>query len=355
MPGAIEAVRINSDALKKEAAAAGFDLCGIAPAAAFPELQFLRAWLDSGYAGEMHYMHRTAERRADVRSVLPSARSVISLGVLYNTGRPYSTENSDRRQAAVARYAWGDDYHMVIERRLQHLLERLRALAGDSLEARGYVDTGPVQERVYAQHAGLGWIGKNTCVINPDLGSWIFLAAIICNLPLEPDAPALDQCGTCTLCLEACPTGALVAPYVLDSRRCLSYLTIELKGSIPVEHREEIGDHAYGCDICQEVCPWNLAPSTGVTTHAAWQPRGGLDGPRLLDLWRRSDDDLRALMKGSAMKRAGVKRLRRNLAIALGNSGDTDAIDALANQHDATCADPLVSEHVGWAVEKLRG
>lgn len=347
--------QVTSADVKREAAAAGFDLCGIAPAESFPELQFFREWLDRGYAGEMHYLHRTADRRADVRAVMPSARCVISLGSVYNTGQPYSTENADPRQAAIARYAWGDDYHVVLEQRLARLLERLREIAGVTFDARAYVDTGPVQERVYAQYAGLGWIGKNTCLVNPELGSWIFLSAIICSLPLEPDTPGLDQCGTCTLCLDVCPTGALVEPYVLDSTRCLSYLTIEIKGSIPAEHRDDVAEHAYGCDICQEVCPWNLTPSTAVSTEPAWLARPGLDAPRLLELWRKRDDELRALLKGSAMKRAGVKRLRRNLAVAIGNSGDPAAADALRDQAEPTCADPLVAEHVAWAVEKLGG
>jgi len=348
-----QACRLTASHVKAEAASLGFDLCGIAPAKSFPELEFLPEWLERGYAGEMHYMRRTAERRSDVRAVMPSARSVISLGVVYNTDRPYSTENADPSRAAIARYAWGDDYHVVIEQRLAKLVERLRALTDDSFEARAYVDTGPVQERVYAQYAGLGWIGKNTCLINPELGSWMFLSEIICNLPLEPDAPTLDQCGTCTLCLDACPTGALVDSHVLDSTRCLSYLTIELKGSIPQAPRDSLGEHAYGCDICQEVCPWNLSPATAVTDDGEWQPRGGLDSPRLLDLWNRSDDDLRALLKGSPMKRAGVKRLRRNIAVAIGNSGDRAAFDALVIHREPTCGDPLVAEHVAWAVEKL--
>ena len=346
---------LTTSSVKAEAAALGFDLCGIAEAGSFPELQFLTQWLERGYAGEMHYLHRSAERRADVRAVLPSAKSVISLGVVYNARRPYSIENADAGAAAIARYAWGDDYHVVIGRQLDQLLQRLRAMAGDTFEARAYVDTGPVQERVYAQRAGLGWVGKNTCLINPELGSWVFLAAVICNLPLQPDAPALDQCGACTLCLEACPTGALVEPGVLDSTRCLSYLTIEVKGAIPEEHRASVGEHAYGCDICQEVCPWNLSPSTAVTDRPAWQPRPGLDGPRLLELWQQSDDQLRALLKGSAMKRAGVKRLRRNLAVAIGNSGDRSAVSALEQHAEPTCLDPLVAEHVTWAVERLRG
>jgi epoxyqueuosine reductase len=349
------AQRLTTADVKSEARAAGFDLCGVAPAAGFRELTFLGEWLARGYAGDMQYMHRTAERRADVRAVMPAARSVISLGVIYNTDRPYSNQEADPSRAAIARYAWGDDYHAVIEQRLSQLVERLRAIAGEDFDARAYVDTGPVQERVYAQYAGLGWIGKNTCLINEELGSWFFLSEILCSLDLEPDTPAFDQCGTCARCLEACPTGAIVDAGVLDSTRCLSYLTIELKGSIPEEHRGSIGSHAYGCDICQEVCPWNISPGIGRSDEPQWQPRTGLDAPRLLDLWGSSDDELRGLLKGSAMKRAGVKRLRRNLAVAIGNSGDARAAAALADCREPTAADPLVAEHVAWAVEKLGG
>jgi len=203
---------VRAEDVKARAAELGFDLCGVAPAAAHRELAFLREWLDRGYAGEMHYLHRTADRRADVRHVLPSARSVISLGTVYNTDRPYSTEIADQSRALVARYAWGDDYHEVIRQRLDALVDWMRTQSGPEFDARAYVDTGPVQERVYAQYAGLGWIGRNTCLINPELGSWVFLSEIICSLPLEPDPPALDQCGTCRACLEACPTGALIEP-----------------------------------------------------------------------------------------------------------------------------------------------
>lgn len=346
---------VTSDDVRREALARGFDLCGIAPADAHPRLGFLREWLDRGYAAGMDYLHRSADRRTDVRHVLPSARVVVSLGTVYNVDRPYSTQAGGGGRAALARYAWGDDYHVVIQRRLDALLEWLREAAGPGFEGRAYVDTGPVQERVYAQQAGLGWIGKNTCLISPALGSWIFLSEIICNLDLASDAPGLDQCGRCTRCLDACPTGALVEPGVLDSNRCLSYLTIENKGEIPAAHREAIGNHAYGCDICQEVCPWNLSHKTAVSSDPAWQPRGGLDGPSLVDLWRKTDDELRALLKGSAMKRAGVRRLRRNLAVALGNAGGRGAADALAEHDEPTCRDPLVEEHVAWAAEKLRG
>ena len=345
---------ISASSLKARAMARGFDLCGIAPAAAFPELSYLRDWLDRGYAGEMTYMARTAERRSDVRNVVPSARTVISLGTVYETGHPYSTHETDPSRAALARYAWGDDYHTVIQQRLDALVDWMRCEAGDGFEARAYVDTGPVQERVYAQYAGLGWIGKNTCLINDRVGSWIFLSEIICNLDLDVDVPSTDQCGACTRCLDACPTGALVDAHVLDSTRCLSYLTIELKGSIPTAQRDTIGEHVYGCDICQEVCPWNLGPAVQ-SADPHWEPRAGLDRPRSIDLWLRTDDELRGLLKGSAMKRAGVRRLRRNLAVAIGNSGDATAADSLERHSDETCRDEMVSEHVNWAVEKLRG
>ena len=342
----------SPDHVKRLAAEAGFDLCGISPVDAFPELDFLKEWIERGYHGEMQYLARNADRRADVRAVMPGARCVIMLGTVYNAPRPYATETTDAGRADIARYAWGDDYHSVIDARMRRLIEAITATAG-TFEHRAYVDTGPVQERVYAKYAGLGWIGKNTCLINRDLGSWLFLSAIICDLPLEADVPALDHCGRCTLCIDACPTGAIVAPYQLDSRRCLSYLTIEIKGAIPAQHREAVGTHAYGCDICQDVCPWNR--KAAVTEDAPWMPRPGLDSPRLLDLWQRSDDDLRALLKGSAMKRAGVRRLRRNLAVAIGNSGDPSAAAALEDSPEATAADPLVREHIAWAVEKLGG
>jgi epoxyqueuosine reductase len=345
---------LTSARVKAEAQRLGFDLCGVAPVADYPELAFLRQWLDAGYGGEMEYLSRTADRRADVRAIVPSAQSVVVLGTIYNTDRPYSNEQHHPAQAAIARYAWGDDYHVVIEQRLNALLDWMRANAGAEFEGRAYVDTGPVQERVYAQYAGLGWIGKNTCVINEALGSWMFLSVIIANRALAPDVPAVDQCGTCARCLDACPTGALVEPHVLDSTRCLSYLTIELKGAIPESQREDLGHHAYGCDICQEVCPWNLTPSTGRSQASSWLPRVAFDGARLLDLWLHSDDDLRAAMKGSAMKRAGVKRLRRNLAVAIGNSGQADAAAALESHDQPTCREPLVVEHVEWAVKKLR-
>ena len=266
----------------------------------------------------MAYLARSAARRSDVRRVVPSARSVIVVAVVYNTDRPYSTESNDPTRAHVARYAWGDDYHELIGSRLETLVAWMRERSAEPFDARAYVDTGPVLERVYARHAGIGWIGKNTCVISPTLGSWIFLGEVICSLNLQTDEPSLDQCGTCALCLEACPTQALVAPGVLDSNRCISYLTIEHRGEIPEEWRAAIGSHIYGCDVCQEVCPWNGAAP--VSLDAAWQPRPRWDSPELADLRRATDDELNVSLSRSAMRRAKPAGLRRNIAVASENS-----------------------------------
>ena len=316
---------LTATAIKEQARALGFDACGVAPAGDHPELSFLREWLDRGYAGDMAYLERTADRRADVRHVLSGARSVIVTATVYNTDRPYSTECRDPRRAQIARYAWGDDYHDVLGERLAELLAWMKSTSPEPFEARAYVDTGPVQERVYARHAGIGWIGRNTCVINPQLGSWIFLGAIICTLRLDPDAPSLDQCGTCTLCLEACPTGALgvhdaagCAIPTLDSTRCISYLTIEHRGEFPEPLRAAIGSHVYGCDVCQEVCPWNaLAPRSA---DHRWQPRAAWDMVDLTDLEALPDDELAGALRGSAMRRAKAHGLRRNIATALANA-----------------------------------
>ncbi len=345
---------LTADTVKELAREVGFDLCGIAPAEAFPELRFLDDWLERGYAGEMRYLARTAGRRADVRRVVPSARSVIALGTFYNTERPYSTEVNDPDAAQVSRYAWGEDYHDVLGRRMEALLERMRAAAAEPFEARCYVDTGPVQERVYAQYAGLGWIGKNTCLIHPEKGSWLFLSEIITSLPLAADAPQLDQCGTCTLCLEACPTDAFREPWVLDATRCLSYLTIELRGPIPEDRRADVGTHVYGCDICQDVCPYNAAPAR--SSDPAWQPAPVLDNLRLADLWRQSDERLGELLNRSAMSRAKLAGLRRNVAVALGNSGTVASAAALAEPATPVTSsrgEPLVAEHVDWARRRV--
>jgi epoxyqueuosine reductase len=312
---------LTSAQIKAKATELGFDLCGVAPVDDHPELTFLTEWLRRGYAGTMTWMNRTANRRADVRQVVPGAQSVIVTGTLYNTDRPYSGALPPDT-ARISRYAWGDDYHDVLGRRLDALLAWMREQSPQPFDARAYVDTGPVQERVYAQYAGLGWIGKNTCLINPDIGSWLFLGEIICTLALEPDAQGLEQCGSCTTCLQACPTGALVEPGVLDSNRCLSYLTIEYRKEMPLEFRQAAGAHVYGCDICQEVCPYNQpAP---VSTDPAWQPRAAFDTPLLSELAARDDAALESLIAGSAMTRANVTGLRRNIGVALSNEPRRD-------------------------------
>ena len=306
---------LSSSDIKARAKALGFDLCGIAPAGDLPELRFFDEWLARGYAAEMAYLQRTADRRADVRRVLPSAKTVIVTATLYNTDTPYSTEHADPGRANISRYAWGDDYHDVIGRRLDALVGWMRERSPEPFEARAYVDTGPVQERVYARHGGIGWIGKNSCVINAELGSFLFLAEIICSLHLEIDQPAFDRCGTCTLCIEACPTHAIVSPGVLDSTKCISYLTIEKRGAIPDEFAPAIGSHVYGCDVCQEVCPWNqVAPRSN---DAAWQPRSAWADADVLMLWGKSDAELTDATRGSAMRRTKVAGLRRNLELAL--------------------------------------
>jgi epoxyqueuosine reductase len=309
---------LSSSTVKARARELGFDACGIAPAADLPELPFLQEWLARGYAGSMAYMARSAAKRADVRRVLPSAQTVIVTATVYNTRMPYSTECADATRGHVARYAWGDDYPDVIGDRLRTLLDWMRSVSPEPFEARVYVDTGPVQERVYARHAGVGWIGKNTCVINPELGSWVLLGEILCSLRLDVDQPAFDQCGDCALCLEACPTNALVAPGVLDSTQCISYLTIEHRGEVPGHLRSRIGSHVYGCDICQEVCPWNAAAPA--TDDPAWQPRDVWRLPALADLANMSAGELNDALADSAMRRATPEGLRRNVAIALENA-----------------------------------
>jgi epoxyqueuosine reductase len=342
---------VSSGAIKARAAELGFNLCGIALARSHPKLARLESWIAEGRAGAMTYLAESAHERRDVRHSLASARSVISLAVVYNTDRPYSTEATAPGQVSIARYAWGDDYHAVLRPKLRELLRWLADAAGPGFEAFTCVDDGPVQERVYAEAAGLGWIGKNTCLINPSLGSWLFLGEIVTNLDLEPDTPGLDLCGTCTRCIEACPTGAIVASYELDATRCLSYLTIEVRGGVEEPLRTAVREQVYGCDICQDVCPWNRrAASSDVLS---WQPRDEFLAPRLLDLCRMTDEAWSTALKGSAMKRAGLHRLRRSLAYAAGNhpAAERDAaLDALRTQPSAQV--PVVADAIEWAAHR---
>ncbi len=326
----------------------------MAPVGDHAELAFLHEWRAPGYAGEMHYLAESAALRSDVRALLPAARSVVVTGTLYNTRQESGEVPVEPGAPRIARYAWGDDYHDVLRARINALTDWMHAESPQPFDVYAFVDSGPVQERVYAQYAGLGWIGKNTCLINPELGSWLFLATAICTLDLEPDAQGLDGCGSCTKCLDACPTHALVEPHVLDATRCISYLTIEQRGAIPEPLRTSLDAYVYGCDICQSVCPYNQPPHA--TEEAHWLARPELAGAGLAALWRRSDDELWALVKGTAMVRPKLAGLRRNIAVAIGNTGDADAVAALCTPDDdrPSAHDPMVRAHVDWALERCR-
>jgi epoxyqueuosine reductase len=337
------ALAARAKALAREA---GFDLAGIAAADAPPELAFFPEWTASGFAGEMAYLTGQVERRRDLRAAFPWARSVLSVGLQYDTPQPYSTEISDG--GWIARYAWGEDYHDVMQAMLERLRARLEAEAGP-LQARVYVDTGPIVERAYAYAAGLGAWGKNTCLLHPEHGSWFFLGEVVMDRELPADAPRADMCGSCTACLDACPTGALPAPYVLDARRCISYLTIELKGSVPPEMRVGLGRQVFGCDICQDVCPWNRRRRH--QAGDAFAARPGLVAPDLEELAGLDEDAFRARFRGSPLKRAKRRGLLRSVAVALGNEGSAARRPVL--ERLAADEDPIVREHALWALAHM--
>ncbi len=332
----------------------GFDLAGVASAGPASEAVYYAQWLAAGYAGEMSYLQgRRGEMRADVRSLLPSARSVICLGLLYNTPLPYSTAWSDEEAGWISRYACGEDYHDVMRGRMEALVGRLRERA--AFEWKICVDTSPVLERAYAQRAGLGWIGHNACLINQKIGSWVFLGEILTSLDLTPDAPAPFRCGTCRRCIEACPTQALVPTgraegpaFALDSRLCISYWTIELRGAIPAEHRAQSGAHLFGCDICQDVCPWNRrAASTADPAFAAQTA-----APPLEKMAALTEAEFDEMFRSSPVRRVRYAGFLRNVAVAMGNTANPrfrDSLEKLA-VHD----EPLVREHAQWALERLR-
>jgi epoxyqueuosine reductase len=342
--------------VKKAAQEAGLELAGIAPVRDFPELEYFPEWIAAGRAGEMKYLEARDEsgcfKRAELCRAVPWARSVIVCAVNYNTAHPYSTQAQDPGRGWISRYAWSrEDYHEVIMEKLRKVEASVRAHTeqNEVLETRCYVDTGPLVERVYAKYAGVGWIGKNTCILNQKVGSWLFLGVILTSLELTPDLPAPDRCGTCTRCIEACPTDALIAPYQLDSNRCISYLTIEKRGAIPENMREGIGRQVFGCDICQDVCPWNRqAPAT---TAEEFQPRDGLVNPPLEWLAEMTTDEFREKFRGSAIRRAKRSGLRRNAAVAMGNSGDRRFLPALEKL--SADEDQIVAEHARWAAAKL--
>jgi epoxyqueuosine reductase len=341
--------------VKQSARNAGFELAGVAPVHEFDELDRFREWIAAGHAGEMKYMEARDEagslKRASLRATLPWVRSVIVCAINYNTAAPYSTQANDPARGWIARYAWGQqDYHDAVLDRLRAVESKLRdAARGAPLQTRCYVDTGPLVERVYAKYAGIGWIGKNTCILNQKLGSWLFLGVILTSIELEPDLPAPDRCGTCTRCIAACPTDALVAPYQLDSNRCISYLTIEKRGAIAEDMRAKMGHEVYGCDICQDVCPWNRkAPATSA---AEFQPREGLVHPALDWLAGISAEEFREKFRASAVRRAKRSGLRRNAVIAMGNSGDSGFQPLLEKLK--TDEDPVVAESAEWAAKRL--
>jgi epoxyqueuosine reductase len=337
----------RAERVKAVAREAGFDLVGIAPAAAPPELAFLAEWVARGHAGEMAYMTGQVARRSDLRVSFPWARSVVCVGLQYDRPHPYSTAAPTDR-GWISRYAWGEDYHDV----MKALLERVRAALLREMgpfESRVYVDTGPIVERAFAAAAGLGAWGKNTCLLNPEHGSWFFLGEIVTDLPLAADGPQADLCGSCTACLEACPTDALPAPYVLDATRCISYLTIELKGAIPEDRREGMGRHVFGCDICQDVCPWNRRRRR--QGGAAFEPRPGAYAPGLSDLATLDEGAFRERFRRSPVKRAKRRGLLRNVAVALGNAGDARGRPVLERLVEDE--DPVVREHARWALDRL--
>jgi epoxyqueuosine reductase len=394
------------DQIKARAAEAGFELCGVASVLdedeSFPELKYFPEWVAQGQAGEMEYLKARNEHGELKRSALahaaPWAKSVIICAINYNSEQPYSIEVDDPLRGWISRYAWFEqrnqlsgegshkpkatDYHDAVLARLRKMeaamLQDWQAEHPETpLQTRCYVDTGPLVERVYAKYAGVGWVGKNTCIINQQIGSWIFLGSILTSIDfrsLGSDAdvpqqsfniPAPDRCGSCTRCIDACPTDALIAPYKMDARRCIAYLTIEKRGEIPEEFRSAIGKHVFGCDICQDVCPWNgngksparFAEASGVRETAAlthadeFHAREELVAPTLECLAEMSREEFNQAFRGSPIKRAKYEGIRRNTAIAMGNSGNQEFVPLLEEM--AKDPDTNVAEHARWALNKL--
>jgi epoxyqueuosine reductase len=352
-------VPLSSTAIKNTALSLGFDLAGVSAVGEFPELAFFSDWVAQGRAGEMRYLEARNDagtlKRASVKNAAPWARSVIVCALNYNSPEPYSTEATDSTRGWISRYAWSQrDYHDVILEKLRGLESRIGELAredGQDFRSWCYVDTGPVVERVYAKYAGIGWIAKNTCVINQQLGSWLFLGVILTSVSLAPDLPPPDRCGSCTRCLDACPTNAFPAPYQLDPTRCISYLTIEKRGPIPEDLRSGIGRNIFGCDICQDVCPWNNKDS--ISKEPALAPRPELVNPPLDWLASITANEFRDLFRGSPIKRAKLSGVRRNVVTAMGNSGRLEFVprlEELSRDEDAT-----IAEHARWALHQLTG
>ncbi len=387
--------------LKAVGEALGLDRVGIAAARPNEHTRFFPEWLRRGYAGRMDYLPRRAADREDPRQLMPEARSMICATLVYDPDRnapeswrepnqpapktpvpelpakervpeghepphraPSDSEGkrprgrAQRSEGRISRYAGGDDYHRVLRERLFALAAALEALAEAPVRTRVYVDTGPVLERAYAARAGLGWIGKNTCLIDPELGSYVFLGVILTDLELPPDPPEPDHCGSCRACLDACPTDAFPEPYVMDARRCLSYTTIELRDAIPEPLRAAQGDRVFGCDVCQEVCPWNARPRREVPPdplglRARLAPRPEWRRPALEWLLGLDEDAWRRATRHTALRRTRHRGLLRNALVAAGNSGDRSLLPAV--RRHAEGADPLLAEHGRWALARLEG
>lgn len=347
-PRAAPAVASAADSIKHHivarAAELGFDSCRVARAAKPRGAAEFRNWLNDGAAGTMEWLHRGEEKRCDPSLVLPGARSVIVVAMSYWQGE--RAEQAATPAGRIARYAWGDDYHDL-------MLDRLRSLDSTLAEYGGtqkcYVDTGPVLERDFAAEAGVGWHGKSTMLLDAKLGTWFFLGEILTTLELLPDPPQPARCGTCTRCMTACPTNAITEAHRLDARRCISYLTIELKGSIPLEFRPLIGDRIYGCDTCLDVCPWNRFAA--VSREARFSARPAVATMQLRDYLFLDDEQFRTLFRGSPIKRIKRRGLLRNVCVALGNVGDEADLPAL--RRAAADPEPLIAEHAVWAISRI--
>ncbi len=342
--------RTLAQRIKAQGTALGFDLVGISPVHQPTHGESFAEWLRRDYHGEMEYMARTAEKRLHPGEFLPWARSAVSVALNYNTSYGREAEAEGIR-GWVSRYAWGDDYHDVMHAKLTRLLEYVRAEAGNEVQGRIFVDAGPVLDREAGARAGIGWYGKNTNLLSMQIGSFFFLGELFLSLDLEWDRPIRDRCGQCRLCLDACPTNAFVGPYVLDARKCISYLTIELKGAIPRELRPLMGNHIFGCDICQDVCPYNTKVKP--TKEQAFHPREGLHAPELIPLLSLSETEFQAKFAGSPILRAKRRGFLRNVCVALGNLKRPEAMPALVRTLRSD-PDPLVRGHAAWALGQIR-
>lgn len=343
-----------ADAIKEVARQLGFPLAGITTPEPPAHFDVYQRWLEAGNHEQMTYLadERALERRADPRRILPECRSILVLGIPYHNPALAQPEPGATNYGRIAAYAWGDDYHLVLPPRLEAIVRFIEEQVGHPVPNRWYTDTGPLLERDLAQRAGLGWIGKNTCLISPRNGSYFLLAEILLGLDLSPDPPfTSDQCGSCTRCVEACPTHCIQPSRTLDARRCISYLTIENKAEIPLELRPLIGNWVFGCDICQVVCPWNIrfAHQHG---DPAFAPREGIPLPILAQELALTPEQFNLKFKNSPLKRAKRRGYLRNIAIAAGNARDVDSLPALEN---AQLEETLIREHAKWALEQING